>query len=112
MVSNHVVHDRRLQLRHSGTMLCHALQRCARLQVIFPACRCGLCFCRHIAVLCCVLCCAVPVQAKLRVVPWDGYLKYYNLGEKHPQLIEKRRKVGRACLHGTLARCVARPTAA
>jgi hypothetical protein len=27
------------------------------------------------------------------VVPWDGYLKYYNLGEKHPQLIEKRRKV-------------------
>jgi hypothetical protein len=34
-----------------------------------------------------------PKQAKLRVVPWDGYLKYYNLGEKHPQLIEKRRKV-------------------
>lgn len=33
-------------------------------------------------------------QAKLRVVPWDGYLKYYNLGEKHPALIEKRRKVG------------------
>jgi hypothetical protein len=33
------------------------------------------------------------VQAKLRVVPWDGYLKYYNLGEKHPGLIEKRRKV-------------------
>jgi hypothetical protein len=32
-------------------------------------------------------------QAKLRVVPWDGYLKYYNLGEKHPQLIEKRRMV-------------------
>lgn len=39
----------------------------------------------------CVLC--VFSQAKLRVVPWDGYLKYYNLGEKHPQLIEKRRKV-------------------
>lgn len=35
----------------------------------------------------------VVLQAKLRVVPWDGYLKYYNLGEKHPQLIEKRRKV-------------------
>jgi glycerol-3-phosphate O-acyltransferase 3/4 len=33
------------------------------------------------------------LQAKLRVVPWDGYLKYYNLGEKHPGLIEKRRKV-------------------
>ncbi|KAI8471890.1 MAG: acyltransferase-domain-containing protein [Monoraphidium minutum] len=32
-------------------------------------------------------------KAKLRVVPWDGYLKYYNLGERHPGLIEKRRKV-------------------
>lgn len=32
-------------------------------------------------------------QANLRVVPWDGYLKYYNLGEKHPGLIEKRRRV-------------------
>lgn len=21
-------------------------------------------------------------QANLRIVPWDGYLKYYNLGEK------------------------------
>lgn len=21
-------------------------------------------------------------RAKLKVVPWDGYLKYYNLGEK------------------------------
>lgn len=29
------------------------------------------------------------------MVPWDGYLKYYNLGDKHPQLIEKRRKVRR-----------------
>jgi hypothetical protein len=36
------------------------------------------------------------MQAHLRIVPWDGYLKYYNLGEKHPQLIEKRRKVRRA----------------
>lgn len=36
----------------------------------------------------------LSLQAKLRVVPWDGYLKYYNLGEKHPGLIEKRRKVG------------------
>eukprot|EP00878_Enallax_costatus_P003017 GHUV01003215.1.p1 GENE.GHUV01003215.1~~GHUV01003215.1.p1 ORF type:complete len:425 (+),score=75.67 GHUV01003215.1:346-1620(+) len=35
----------------------------------------------------------IAKHAKLRVVPWDGYLKYYNLGEKHPQLIEKRRKV-------------------
>ncbi|GBF93567.1 glycerol-3-phosphate acyltransferase [Raphidocelis subcapitata] len=32
-------------------------------------------------------------KANLRVVPWDGYLKYYNLGEKHPGLIEKRRRV-------------------
>lgn len=22
--------------------------------------------------------------AKLRIVPWDGYLKYYNLGAKNP----------------------------
>eukprot|EP00775_Hariotina_reticulata_P008732 gene8732-8913_t len=35
----------------------------------------------------------IAKQAQLRVVPWDGYLKYYNLGEKHPGLIEKRRKV-------------------
>lgn len=27
------------------------------------------------------------------MVPWDGYLKYYNLGEKNPGLVEKRRKV-------------------
>eukprot|EP00798_Chlamydomonas_sp_ICE-L_P011855 gene11855-14960_t len=32
-------------------------------------------------------------RAKLKVVKWDGYLKYYNLGEKNPGLIEKRRKV-------------------
>lgn len=44
-------------------------------------------------------------QAKLRVVPWDGYLKYYNLGEKHPQLIEKRRRVFADMLarHGGIA---------
>lgn len=41
----------------------------------------------------CLLLLLLLLQAKLRVVPWDGYLKYYNLGEKHPQLIEKRRKV-------------------
>eukprot|EP01024_Parvocaulis_polyphysoides_P073707 TRINITY_DN9500_c2_g1_i3.p2 TRINITY_DN9500_c2_g1~~TRINITY_DN9500_c2_g1_i3.p2 ORF type:complete len:263 (-),score=17.65 TRINITY_DN9500_c2_g1_i3:159-947(-) len=35
----------------------------------------------------------IASKAGLRTVPWDGYLKYYNLGEKHPQLIEKRRKV-------------------
>jgi hypothetical protein len=40
-------------------------------------------------------------QAGLRVVPWDGYLKYYNLGDKHPALIEKRRKV----LADRLRRC-------
>ncbi|PSC73996.1 glycerol-3-phosphate acyltransferase 3-like [Micractinium conductrix] len=32
-------------------------------------------------------------KARLRVAPWDGYLKYYNLGEKHPDLIEKQRRV-------------------
>eukprot|EP00803_Ostreobium_quekettii_P001706 evm.model.scf_582.10 EVM.evm.TU.scf_582.10 scf_582:55705-60927(+) len=35
----------------------------------------------------------IAKRAQLRVVSWDGYLKYYNLGEKHPQLIEKRRRV-------------------
>lgn len=35
----------------------------------------------------------IATHAKLREVPWDGYLKYYNLGEKHPGLIEKRRRV-------------------
>lgn len=30
--------------------------------------------------------------AKLRIVPWDGYLKYYNLALKQPQLVEARRK--------------------
>jgi glycerol-3-phosphate O-acyltransferase 3/4 len=29
----------------------------------------------------------------LKIAPWDGYLKYYNLGERHPDLIEKQRKV-------------------
>lgn len=36
---------------------------------------------------------AIAARAGLRVVPWDGYLKYYFLGERHPHLIEKRRKV-------------------
>mmetsp|Transcript_12225 Transcript_12225/g.29796 ORF Transcript_12225/g.29796 Transcript_12225/m.29796 type:complete len:468 (-) Transcript_12225:358-1761(-) len=31
--------------------------------------------------------------AGLKVVPWDGYLKYYNLGQAKPALVEKRRKV-------------------
>ena len=35
----------------------------------------------------------IAARAGLRVVPWDGYLKYYFLGERHPHLIEKRRKV-------------------
>jgi glycerol-3-phosphate O-acyltransferase 3/4 len=30
-------------------------------------------------------------KARLKVAPWDGYLKYYNLGERHPDLIEKQR---------------------
>lgn len=35
----------------------------------------------------------ISKYANLRIVPWDGYLKYYNLGEKNPGLIEKRRRV-------------------
>jgi glycerol-3-phosphate O-acyltransferase 3/4 len=31
-------------------------------------------------------------RANLRIAPWDGYLKYYNLGDKHPDLVDKRRK--------------------
>ncbi|KAK9803255.1 hypothetical protein WJX72_000102 [[Myrmecia] bisecta] len=34
----------------------------------------------------------IAERAKLKIAPWDGYLKYYNLGDKHPDLIEKRRK--------------------
>eukprot|EP00892_Ulva_mutabilis_P010122 jgi/Ulvmu1/7482/UM037_0026.1 len=30
--------------------------------------------------------------AQLRIVPWDGYLKYYNLASKRPQLVETRRR--------------------
>ena len=32
-------------------------------------------------------------KAKLKIAPWDGYLKYYNLAEKHPDLVERRRKI-------------------
>lgn len=35
----------------------------------------------------------IAKYANLRIVPWDGYLKYYNLGEKNPGLIDKRRRV-------------------
>lgn len=35
----------------------------------------------------------IAERGRLKVAPWDGYLKYYNLGEKHPDLIEKQRKV-------------------
>ncbi|KAG1664930.1 hypothetical protein FOA52_004452 [Chlamydomonas sp. UWO 241] len=35
----------------------------------------------------------IATKANLRIVPWDGYLKYYNLGDKNPGLIEKRRRV-------------------
>eukprot|EP00889_Picochlorum_renovo_P005675 jgi/Picre1/32705/NNA_008050.t1 len=31
-------------------------------------------------------------RARLKVAPWDGYLKYYNLAEKHPDMVEKQRK--------------------
>jgi glycerol-3-phosphate O-acyltransferase 3/4 len=32
-------------------------------------------------------------RARLKIAPWDGYLKYYNLGEKHPDLVERQRKL-------------------
>jgi glycerol-3-phosphate O-acyltransferase 3/4 len=32
-------------------------------------------------------------KARLRIAPWDGYLKYYNLGEKHPDLVERQRSI-------------------
>jgi len=35
----------------------------------------------------------IATKANLKVAPWDGYLKYYNLGKKHPDLIEKRRRL-------------------
>lgn len=34
----------------------------------------------------------IASRAQLNVAPWDGYLKYYNLGVKKPDLIEKRRR--------------------
>ena len=33
----------------------------------------------------------IAARAGLAVAPWDGYLKYYNLAAKHPDLVEKRR---------------------
>lgn len=33
----------------------------------------------------------IAKKAGLRIAPWDGYLKYYNLAEKHPDLVEKQR---------------------
>eukprot|EP00873_Tetraselmis_striata_P001570 jgi/Tetstr1/421834/TSEL_012735.t1 len=41
-------------------------------------------------------------KAGLRVVPWDGYLKYYNLADKRPEIVEKRRRVYRDALSGFL----------
>lgn len=34
----------------------------------------------------------IAQKARLKVAPWDGYLKYYNLAEKHPDLIENQRR--------------------
>jgi glycerol-3-phosphate O-acyltransferase 3/4 len=31
-------------------------------------------------------------KAGLKIAPWDGYLKYYNLAEKYPEMVEKQRK--------------------
>ncbi|KAK9790569.1 hypothetical protein WJX73_010646 [Symbiochloris irregularis] len=35
----------------------------------------------------------IAKRANLKIAPWDGYLKYYNLAAKHPDLIEKRRRI-------------------
>lgn len=35
----------------------------------------------------------IAKKARLKVAPWDGYLKYYNLAEKHPDMVERQRKV-------------------
>ncbi|KAJ9519611.1 hypothetical protein QJQ45_013373 [Haematococcus lacustris] len=45
----------------------------------------------------------IAETAGLKVVPWDGYLKYYNLGTAKPGLVEKRRKVMADVLRGHLA---------
>lgn len=31
-------------------------------------------------------------KARLKIAPWDGYLKYYNLADKYPEMVEKQRK--------------------
>ena len=31
-------------------------------------------------------------KAGLKIAPWDGCLKYYNLAEKYPEMVEKQRK--------------------
>ncbi|KAG2445308.1 hypothetical protein HYH02_008774 [Chlamydomonas schloesseri] len=54
----------------------------------------------------------IAKYANLRIVPWDGYLKYYNLGEKNPGLIEKRRRVLADVLRGYLGKGAAQQPAA
>lgn len=54
----------------------------------------------------------IAKYANLRIVPWDGYLKYYNLGEKNPSLIEKRRRVLADVLRTYLGKPPAPPAAA
>jgi len=44
----------------------------------------------------------VATRAGLAVAPWDGYLKYYNLAAKHPDLVEKRRAMFAARLRAVL----------
>ncbi|GIL59818.1 hypothetical protein Vafri_14539 [Volvox africanus] len=53
----------------------------------------------------------IAKYANLRIVPWDGYLKYYNLGEKNPGLIEKRRRVLADVLRAYLGKTSAAPSA-
>mmetsp|Transcript_16138 Transcript_16138/g.48327 ORF Transcript_16138/g.48327 Transcript_16138/m.48327 type:complete len:213 (-) Transcript_16138:340-978(-) len=48
----------------------------------------------------------IAARANLKIAPWDGYLKYYNLGVKHPDLIEKRRRAFAANLSKNLQHTV------
>jgi hypothetical protein len=54
----------------------------------------------------------IAKYANLRIVPWDGYLKYYNLGEKNPGLIEKRRRVLADVLRAYIGKAPEMPQAA
>ncbi len=39
----------------------------------------------------------IAKRAKLTIAPWDGYLKYYNLGTKVPCVLSSHSTVGAVC---------------